>query len=218
MNAGRGLSEALETGVGHHHTPCLAAALEEMADACSGAQGFTLDELHRRLADRTWFLLLLVLPLPFISPIPVPGLSTPFGIALAAIGIGLVVGRPPRLPRWVRTLRCPPGFVARVIAATARQVARLRALVRPRWAWLAGRSWTRVLGGVVIVVSGILLALPLPIPFSNALPAYAILLTGIGLAQRDGVAILLGQIAFLLTVAYFVSIGWGIAVGLSWLG
>lgn len=196
---------------------CLGAALEEMADACSGPNGFTLDELHSRLAERTWFLLLLVLPLPFISPIPVPGLSTPFGIALAAIGVGLIFGRAPHLPRWVRALRCPPGFVARVIAATARQVARLRALVRPRWSWLVGRPWTRVLGGLVIVASGILLALPLPIPFSNALPAYAILMTGIGLAQHDGLAVLLGQCAFLLTVAYFIAIGWGIAVGVSWL-
>jgi len=198
-------------------TYCLASALEEMAEACSAPTGFTLDELHGRLAERTWFLLLLILPLPFISPIPAPGLSTPFGVALAAIGLGILFGRTPSLPRWVRTLRCPPGFAARVIAVTARQMARIRTLVRPRWTWLVVRPWTRVLGGLVIVASGILLALPLPIPFSNALPAYAILLTGIGLAHHDGLAVLMGQGAFLATLTYFIAIGWGIAAGVSWL-
>lgn len=191
----------------------LASDLEEMARACSDPQGFCLDDLHGRLEERTWFLLLLVLPLPFVSPVPVPGISLPFGLALAAIGLGLAVGRPPWMPRWLRRLRCPPGFFARVLAATARHLARIRSLIRPRWSWMTGHATARACGGLVIIASGLLLALPLPIPFSNALPAYAILFTGLGLAQRDGVAVLLGQIALFLTVAYLGVIAWGVASG-----
>jgi hypothetical protein len=41
------------------------------------------------------------------------------------------------------------------------------------------------------------------IPFSNTLPGLALLFYSIGLAQRDGVAILLGHLANLATLIYF---------------
>jgi hypothetical protein len=195
----------------------LAATLHELAAVCGGPEGFTLDELHARLAERTWLLLLVLLPLPFISPVPMMGLSLPFGIAIAAIGLGVGLGRTPAIPARIRAMRCPPGFVARVLAATARQMGRLRTVLRPRWVWMVERPWTRILAGAIIAISGILLALPLPVPFSNALPAYTILLTGLGLAQRDGLAILLGQGVFLATLAFFVAIAWATVSGLRML-
>jgi hypothetical protein len=195
----------------------LAATLHELAAVCGGPQGFTLDELHARLAERTWLILLILLPLPFISPVPMMGLSVPFGVAIAAIGLGVSLGRTPVIPARIRAMRCPPGFVARVLATTARQMGRLRSLLRPRWVWMVERPWTRMLAGAIVAISGVLLALPLPVPFSNALPAYAILLTGLGLAQRDGLAILLGQGVFLVTLAFFAAIAWGVVAGVQML-
>jgi hypothetical protein len=199
------------------HPQDLAATMHELAEVCGGPDGFTLAEVQARLADRTWLLLLILLPLPFISPIPMPGLSLPFGIAIAAIGLGIGLGRTPVIPACIRSRRCPPGLIARVLAATARQLGRLRALVRPRWVWLVERPWTRLVAGAVIAISGVLLALPLPVPFSNALPAYAILLTGLGLAQRDGLAILLGQGVFLGTLGFFATIAWATVTGVRML-
>jgi hypothetical protein len=195
----------------------LAATLHELATVCGGPQGFTLDELHARLAERTWLILLILLPLPFISPVPMMGLSVPFGVAIAAIGLGVSLGRTPVIPARIRAMRCPPGFVARVLASTARQLGRLRSLLRPRWVWMVERPWTRMLAGAIVAISGVLLALPLPVPFSNALPAYAILLTGLGLAQRDGLAILIGQGVFLGTLAFFATLAWGAVAGVQML-
>jgi hypothetical protein len=194
-----------------HHD--LAATLHELAAVCGGPRGFTLDELHAHLAERTWLLLLILLPLPFISPVPMMGLSMPFGIAIAAIGLGVCLGRTPAIPARIRAMRCPPGFVARVLAATTRQMVRLRTLLRPRWVWMVERPWTRILAGAIVAISGVLLALPLPVPFSNALPAYSILLTGLGLAQRDGLAILVGQGVFLGTLVFFAAIAWAAVAG-----
>lgn len=187
--------------------------LDELAAVCAGEDGFTLDELRSKLADHAWPVLLLILPLPFLTPVPMLGLSVPFGLAIAGIGIGIALGREPWLPQRLRSLRCPPGFFARVFAAAARLLARLRAWVRPRGAWMAEQPWTRWLSGGIIAASGVLLALPLPVPFSNALPAWAILLTAAGLAQRDGLALLAGQFVFLGTLVFFAVIGW-----LAWTG
>lgn len=204
-----------DDGTSHHQD--LAETLEELAAVCAGPEGFTLDELHQRLEERTWSLLLILLPLPFVTPLPMMGLSMPFGIAIAAVGAGVFLDRAPRVPARVRRMRCPPGFIARVFAATARLLSRLRHVVRPRWTWMADRRCMRAIAGAIVAISGILLALPLPIPFSNALPAYAILLTGIGLAQRDGLAVLAGQVTFIATIAFFALIAWGAMVGAAWL-
>jgi hypothetical protein len=48
------------------------------------------------------------------------------------------------------------------------------------------------------------------VPFSNTLPALALLLYAVGFIQRDGGAVLLGHLATIGTVAYFsVLIGGG---------
>jgi hypothetical protein len=52
------------------------------------------------------------------------------------------------------------------------------------------------------------------VPFSNTLPALALLLYAIGFIQRDGVAVLLGHLANIGTVVYFGALlgGGGLAV------
>ena len=56
----------------------------------------------------------------------------------------------------------------------------------------------------IIMGAGLLMAPFGLIPFSNTLPALAILLFSIGLLQRDGVCILLGYFVNIATIAYFV--------------
>ena len=193
----------------------LGPTLATVASVCADPQGFTLDELFQRLGSRTWHLLLIVLPLPFITPIPLPGLSMPFGIAIAAIGVGLLLRRTPVLPVWVGRLRCPAGLFARVLVSTARQVSRLESCTRQRLGWLVEPTWTRMVVGPLIIVSGLLLAQPLPIPLSHALPAITIILTGVGLVQRDGLVLMIGHLAFAATLAFFAVIAWGLWMGVG---
>ena len=52
-----------------------------------------------------------------------------------------------------------------------------------------------------------LLLLPLPVPFSNSIPAWAIMLMAAGLLERDGLFILGGYITALAAFAFFGVIG-----------
>ena len=63
------------------------------------------------------------------------------------------------------------------------------------------------LHAVPIFICAILLLLPLPIPFSNIVPAWGVLLIAGGLLERDGRFIIAGYVATILAVAYFVIIG-----------
>jgi hypothetical protein len=60
------------------------------------------------------------------------------------------------------------------------------------------------LNGLGILFGGILLAAPLGlIPFSNTLPALAILCLAVGISQSDGVFVLSGYLLLAATVLYF---------------
>ena len=56
---------------------------EELAELRmrAGERAVTLREVLYVLGGRGYLLLVLLLALPFITPIPLPGLSTPFGLA-----------------------------------------------------------------------------------------------------------------------------------------
>jgi hypothetical protein len=80
-------------------------------------------------------------------------------------------------------------------------------VLRPRWAPLTGTAVLKQLHAIVILVSALILLLPLPIPFSNVLPAWAIFLMACGLLERDGLFVFLGYVAFVIGAAYFILLG-----------
>jgi hypothetical protein len=63
--------------------------------------------------------------------------------------------------------------------------------------------------GLGIIIASLGLMLPLPIPFSNSIPAWAVVLLAIGRMEQDGLLVLLGH---LTVVATWVWIGLGGAV------
>jgi hypothetical protein len=63
-------------------------------------RSLALVELKQSLKCRGSAMLLILLALPFCF-IAIPGLSTPFGIAICLIGGCLVMGREPWLPRFI---------------------------------------------------------------------------------------------------------------------
>ena len=58
--------------------------------------------------------------------------------------------------------------------------------------------------GVGITSGGLLLLLPLPIPLSNTVPAWAVVFLTAGMMERDGVLVLLGHLMTLLSWDFIV--------------
>lgn len=180
-----------------------------------------LGELHARAAERTvtlreviyllrgraYLLLVILLALPFLTPIPLPGLSTPFGLAIAAIALRLTLGQRPWLPMRLQRKELPPGFFGRLFALAAWIIRLLEKLLRPRLAPLTGTGLLNQLHALLMFVAALVLLLPLPIPFTNSFPAWTVLLLAGGLLERDGLAILLGYLVFVAGVFYFIFLG-----------
>jgi hypothetical protein len=192
-------------------TTALNLLLEE-----SGREGgppLTLGLVIDTTGERAFGVLMAFLCLPFLTPIPLPGVSIPFGLALVLLGAQLALRKhrpwlPERLKRW----RLPPKLGPRLISFVARLFRPLEKIVRPRLLFM--QNGAAVAGvGVALMVDGFLLSLPLPpvIPGSNAIPAWMALVKIIGLTEEDGASMLLGT-AFTAAAAIAIIV----AVAMSW--
>jgi hypothetical protein len=186
----------------------LTELLDQVARDCADLGRVSLGDLIIRLDDRATIVLLALFALPFITPVPTAGLSMPFGLAAAVIGVGIAMGRQPPWPQRLLRLNLPAGLVGRLISAGSRVWGLVDRLLRPRLPWVVTATPWRWLHGIVAVVSGVLLALPLPIPFTNALPAITLLALAAGLMQRDGLALLAAHVGFIVTIAFFTVLAW----------
>lgn len=158
---------------------------------------------------RGFYLLLLLISLPFITPIPLPGLSTPFGVVVAMIGARLAMGQRPWLPKRLLRKELPPHLITRILGAAGWVLRWLEVLLRPRLHFLHEQLVFRRVAGVLIMLSGLLLLLPLPIPFSNTLPALTVVFLAAGALERDGLFFLAGCAMFAAALVYFSLLAFG---------
>jgi hypothetical protein len=175
----------------------------------------TLREVLATLKGRAYTLLLLILALPFCQPLPLPGLSTFFGAIIALIGLRLSL----RLEPWIPARMLDRPLSTRVLVLTLTSAMRLvrvlEIVLRPRWSFLVEWTLLHRFHGAMICVSGLFLLLPLPVPLSNVLPAFAIVLLAAAMLERDGLFGILGFVAVALTLAFFGGIFLGGAAAIE---
>lgn len=167
----------------------------------------TLGEVVEVLQGRGWTLVLILLALPFITPVPLPFLSTPFGVTIGIISLRLALGQRPWLPRRLMEKPLPPGFFGKMLTFSAGVLRFLEKFLRPRISWFAELKPLVRIHAFAMVAAAVVLLLPLPVPFSNAFPAWMIIFIAGGLLERDGVAISLGYGVGAGGVAFFYFLG-----------
>lgn len=184
----------------------LSAELADLRDR-STRGALTIREVIYTLHGRAYMLLVLLLALPFITPIPLPGLSTPFGLAIMLIALRMSLGQRPWLPMTFQRKELPPGFFARVFAFAEKVLRFMEKFLRPRLTFLSDTPFLVQLHALLMLTAAVALLLPLPIPFTNSFPAWTILLLAAGLLERDGLFILGGYLIFIAGVFYFIFLG-----------
>jgi hypothetical protein len=177
----------------------------------------TFAEVISALGTRSHTLALTLLCLPFLTPLPLPGLSAPFGLGIFLIALQLARKRPLWLPRRMTVRAIPTGFFGKVLRLTAWVLAGLERFLRPRWLALTDTSLLRSLHALAISLAALVLLLPLPIPLTNTFPAWVVLLMANGLATRDGLCITLAYAVFLSGFGYFAFLGEAARRSVQWL-
>jgi hypothetical protein len=190
-----------------HEEQTFETALGRMAAAIEG-ESVTLRELLDGMGEQGLLMICALLSLPFLLPVSVPGLSTAFGLAILLLAAAVVVGGPPRLPRFILDRRIGAVRLAAALERGRAVARRLDGWVRPRLdAVAAGRR----AHGAMIGAGGVLLLWPLGlVPFSNTLPGAAVLALSLGLSRRDGAMILAGYGLLAATTIYFGVVIWGV--------
>jgi hypothetical protein len=148
--------------------------------------------------------LIVLLCVPFLFPVSVPGLSMPFGLAIALCGLRLGLGHKLWMPDFLLRREIPAELLARLVGTAASFYRKLEKFVRPRMHFL--QRWPGMLNllGFMIMIGGVLLSLPIPPPFplTNTIPGLAIIFMALGLMERDGVCILIGYALALFGFCY----------------
>jgi hypothetical protein len=213
--------ETAETEVASEQSasPKLRPLSEEIAGLIEAfaERSVTLREVMAVLRGRAYTLLVILLALPFCTPIPLPGVSTPFGLVIAVIGFRLALRQKPWLPRRLLDTELPPRFFARLLGAARRLIRALEFFLRPRWSYLLDVKLFHHGYGAILCAGGLLLLLPLPIPFSNGLPALTIVLIACAILERDGYCVVAGLVMFAITLGFFGAVFWGGTEAFTWL-
>ena len=194
----------------HPSTPeqaTLAQALQHSLQSQS-AEGVRLRDLNQGVGQKSFGLTLLLLALPSALPVPAPGYSTPFGIALLLISLQMILGRQSVwLPASMARIRIPPKLAAKLAQAAQSFLLRSERWVRPRQVWVQTRA---ARAGLALIVAAMALLMTLPIPLTNTAPAMVIFLIGMALAESDGLLALfagilgLGACGLYMIIVYLV--------------
>jgi len=144
----------------------------------------------------------MVLTVPFLLPVSIPGTSTPFGTLIILICVSLVTGGSLRLPHKLGRMRVKQKHMRLIAEKASAVLRRLEGWSKPRMTAMTATRPLRVVHACAIIASAAGMMLPLPLPLSNAIPAYAIVCLSLGLLRRDGVLLLVGYGLLAATILY----------------
>ncbi|KQZ55216.1 protein exod [Rhizobium sp. Root149] len=185
----------------------LTLTLETLINGIEG-ETVTLRQLMHAVGEQGLLLICALASLPFLIPVSIPGVSTVFGAAIILIGIAVFLNRLPWLPARILDKQLETARLVPTLRKGVRIVSRLDNYIKPRFASFTGSAFANRINALAIAAGGLLLMFPLGlIPFSNTLPGIAILLTALGMIQRDGAVVLGGYIFLAFTTLYFGALG-----------
>jgi len=165
----------------------------------------TLAEIRSLIGREGLLVLAAFLTLVFLVPVSVPGVSTVFGAGILLIGVCRFLGKELWVPALLTKREIPSEKLAGALRKGMVFFRRLERLSRPgRVACFASGRVVAFVNDGGLVLGAVLLMMPFGlVPFSNTLPALAVLFLAVGLLQKDGLCILLGHLLNLATIVYF---------------
>ena len=170
--------------------------------------GVSLAEIRDIVGQDGLLVLIAFLAIVFMVPVSIPGMSTVFGAAILMIGTSRLLGCKLWLPKCIAQRVLPTEKLRMGLNQSSVWLHRLERLSRPhRLNWLTSTWLAETLNNCALITASALLMAPFGlIPFSNTLPALALLFLAIGLLQQDGLCILFGHLANLCAFFYFIGI------------
>lgn len=187
------------------------ASLGEKLDAVIKnlpATEVTIIEILDRIGHDSLMFMTIFLSLVFLVPVSIPGVSTVFGTAILLIGLSRLINRKLWLPKRIANRTIAAEKLAIVLTKALVFFRRLEKFSRPyRFPQVAREGKVGLLNKLSYILAALLLMVPFGfIPFSNTLPAIALIFLAVGVIQKDGFCIFMGHLFNLVTMIYFTAL------------
>ena len=139
--------------------------------------GVSLAEIRDIVGQDGLLVLIAFLAIVFMVPVSIPGVSTVFGAAILMIGTSRLLGCNLWLPKCIAQRVLPTEKLRTGLNQSSLWLHRLERLSRPhRLNWLTSTWLAEILNNCALITASALLMAPFGlIPFSNTLPALALL-------------------------------------------
>lgn len=167
----------------------LIKALDEVKDL----PDITLGSIVDKIGDESLLIVSLIAIIPFMQPVPIPGLSTLLGLVVLLQGLGMIILGKPLLTKRMRAIKLTKEkmmLIYRAAIKLDKVTSKISAFKHP----VIGSRGVHIVSGFTIALSAAFLSLPLPIPFSNFVPALCIFFICAGLLECDLVLVIFGHL------------------------
>lgn len=173
-----------------HEDMAIADRLDRLVAEAQG-DDVSLDWILAQLHERAFGLFLLILALPCCIPF-LYGIPQIVALPLMFVSVQILLGRRvPWLPGRLGARRVSTGGLRKLATRAGPWLRRIGAVSRPRLAALTRPPVERIVGLLLVLFSASILV---PLPGTNTVPGFAVVLVAMGLLQRDGVLVILGSI------------------------
>jgi len=192
--------------------------LERLISNCRTSPNITLGGLFSETAPEDQALVTFLLALPFLLPIPLPGLSIPFGMVIFFAGLRMFLGKSFWLPKRMAQKKLSSELALKIFSAAKPLAKTFSKWVKPRGRFFSKHPGNKRLSFFLISCCGFLLLLPLP-PGTNAPPAFTAAALSLGVLEEDSLYLVVGYLSFFVIFILFLSLAfWGYPQVIRWLG
>ncbi len=162
-----------------------------------------LQDVLAYLQERSFGVLVILLSLPSAIPGCPPPIPSIFAAPLAVLALQMVLGhQTPSLPDRLMRASFKRAKLNTTLSLARKYLQKIDHIIRPRLSALTSPRAERVLGGIILLFA---LMVMIPLPMTNTVPSIGIILIGIGIVSRDGLAMIAG---------IFVGCAWMVALAL----
>jgi hypothetical protein len=171
-----------------------------------GVETFSVERIVASIGSDRVEASLMMFSLPALVPVTAPGgmVALPTG----ALAMQLVTGRKQvKLPRFILNKSVSRRSLAVAIHAVLPILEAAERVVRPRWSWVNHPMSRRAIGLLVFLLA---VAIAYPLFSANAAHAMSIFLVSLGMVEQDGLAVLIGVVAGVLSLVVAAASGFSL--------
>lgn len=196
---------AAGTGRGNRNGASATQMFEDIGAAGRGDR-VSVGDMLAAMKGRAFGMAALAFALPVCFPMP-PGIPTAAGVGISLVALQMAIGNEKLwLPKWLREKSVPRDKLQATIAKMMPKLHQFEKAAKPRLLPLTSPLGQRLFG-LVLLVLGIMLILPIPI-FGNMPLGFAAAILALGLIERDGYFVLGGLLATIAAILITGSFAW----------